>query len=353
MPASPDDDIFKRMFASFVARKTRNSGPNVRPPSSSPIGEHARVPPSRPTESPIPQLDRPGADKLRKVATDYHGRGFNGPTSSAYPQSNYRHGIPSIQRVPHQSHHQYAHTSQFQRTAPDGRQDPPVQHQHVAHHHQRTSVFPSLFPGRPSPEDAHGQRVHPNPNAHEVPASSRRQAGVRSRGRILANGGSRGSKGSKGSEKQVSASTEDAPPRKRTRTHPLPNLHRSQSAHAGSIHSSRNSNSKGDKPRMNSRFNLPSVQPPTGFTTTPNSGSNAHSPPQQQRVERERPAGAKSFPCDQCSAVFAQKGQLSRHTRRVHEKLRPYACDYCGRLFGARSDRTRHVMVSLSVPSTF
>lgn len=359
MPASPDDDIFKRMFASFVARKTRNSASNVQPPQPPPNLSRPSL-----TRSNVPNgtvyADRPAADTLRKVATDYNGRGFNLTPSAhhqhhAHAHANAHHAqeISPGLRTGHQSHHHVTgHFSRSSAVRPDLAHT--NSHHNYAANHGRQTAFPSLFHSRPSQDaHAHGSNHHGNVGTSSGPAPSRKHAATRSGGRgfsmVAGSKGSRGSKGSKGSEKQVSASTEDAPPRKRTRTHTLPTLQRSQSAHAGSLGSSRNS--KGEKQRTNSRFNLPSLQPPPPSTIPPvipvngnNSSSGGPSSSQGHQQQKDKGSG-KSFPCDKCPAVFAQKGQLSRHIRRVHEKLRPHACEYCGRLFGARSDRTRHVMV--------
>lgn len=387
MPAPPDDDIFKRMFASFVARKNRNSGPAVRPPPSQPrpvYGVHTPshnasnhrthvIPPPQPSIIPH-HTDRIAPDTLRRVATDYHGKGFNlnsshlsgsqHPTSSAYPYRS-PYTLSSSARSPNPpNHHQHFQQgplpTQLHRSSSVPRPDLAF---------SRPSAFPSLFHPRPAQEAHHHGHVHSNLQGHPsypsaaavagVSSGSRKHAASRSGGRSApfahTSRGSKGSKGSKGSDKPVSASTEDAPPRKRTRTHRLANIQRSQSAHAGSLHSSRNS--KQDKIRANSRFNLPSVQTPQTHIPSSSNATSSHvaredagnpalSPTDPLSQKRgAKPAGVKSFPCDKCSAVFAQKGQLSRHIRRVHEKLRPHACEYCGRLFGARSDRTRHVMV--------
>ncbi|CDF32513.1 unnamed protein product [Chondrus crispus] len=130
-----------------------------------------------------------------------------------------------------------------------------------------------------------------------------------------------------------SASTEDAPPRKRTRVLQRQSANidgivlRTHSAHA-SLHSS--ASGKLSKARSVNRAQLPSTGPPGGSS----SRGGGNKPPSQKR-----------FPCQRCDAVFAQNGQLSRHVRRVHDKLRPFACEHCGRLFGARSDRSRHVTI--------
>eukprot|EP00177_Eucheuma_denticulatum_P000687 GFKZ01001235.1.p1 GENE.GFKZ01001235.1~~GFKZ01001235.1.p1 ORF type:complete len:368 (+),score=16.66 GFKZ01001235.1:101-1204(+) len=261
MQSQTDDDIFKRMFASFVARKTRPSAAtHVRPRSP------------------------PEPDSLRRVATEFSGRTFLSSTTPSPPTAR-----PLLSPTP-----AYKHPRQSDR-------NPGAMFLH------------------------HGRR-------------SKQSKGSR---------GSRSSKGSKGSEKPVSASTEDAPPRKRARPHtPIRsatgNLLRTQSAHAGSLHSMGDRQPRLERSKSAAKLNassngssaerkvkIPSTRPPADRA----SSSSA------------KPPGVKKFPCDKCPATFSQKGQLSRHIRRVHDKLRPHACEYCGRLFGARSDRTRHVMI--------
>ena len=286
MPAPSDDELFKRMFASFVQRKNRTSTP----------ANPTRPGPSSPNR--LPYVDTP-PDVLRKVATEFTGRGISGSATS-----------PNLQAL-RQGYDQFHQQTQQQREPQSSRKT------------SRHSSFPALFGFRGNGNDSrnrgHGNGDQPSP-------SSRRHNGRNSRG----SRGSKSSKGSKGSEKQVSASTEDAPPRKRQRAHNA--LQRSQSAHAGSLHTS--SSRKTDKVRNNPRFNLPPAHAGGASASTNNRrGSTANK-------------ANRSFPCSKCDAVFAQNGQLSRHTKRVHEKLRPHACEFCGRLFGARSDRTRHVMVS-------
>lgn len=261
------------MFASFVARKTRSPAP------------HTSIPNPRP-----PYIDRP-PDALRKLVTESTPRPITPSTTSP--------NLATL-RQSHQTHH---HHSSSKHPRHDG----------------KPSAFPSFFNFRNPAEvpRTHGAPAHHASRKHPS-KSSKSSRGSKS---------SKGSRGSKGSEKQVSASTEDAPPRKRTRTHGT--LQRSQSAHAGSLHTTR---SKPDKSKTSSRSNLPPVH-------TSTAGASASAKPASASKT------AKRFPCDKCTATFAQRGQLSRHIRRVHEKLRPHACEHCGRLFGARSDRTRHVMV--------
>lgn len=309
MPATSDDDIFKRMFANFVRKRHANA------PTTSAAAAAAASSSQHHHQQQYAQqhgynngrassatpVDR-APDALRKVATDYNGRGFV-PAPLA----------PELHTARHTQHHS-SHA-------------PPALHRQPSRHaDSRPSAFTSLLGGRSAQPDAQrgaalGDTINPSSSRKHSTASKPGTKGSK---------GSRGSKGSKGSDKPVSASTEDAPPRKRTRTHPHPALQRSQSAHA-SLHSSRNA--KSEKMRNNSRFNLPPAHAPA-----PAGPSNV--PPSTNPNK-----AIKSFPCDQCPAVFAQKGQLSRHTRRVHEKLRPHACEHCGKLFGARSDRTRHIMV--------
>lgn len=293
MPPS-DDDIFKRMFANFVRKRQGGA-----PPASS--QHHQRQ-----------TNDHRPPDALRKLATDFNGRNFAQPAPP----------MPDILTHQHSSHAATLHRQPSRHA--DAR--PSMIPTSILNNGRISSLSPDVEPDIRTPSPPPPRKSFSKPTG-KLPRASK------------------GSKGSKGSDKGVSASTEDAPPRKRTRTHPHPALHRSQSAHAGSLHSSR---SKNDKQRNNSRFNLPPATTPPVLDHEAAGPSNAQQPSAGNPTSsNSNKSATKSFPCDQCNAVFAQKGQLSRHTRRVHEKLRPHACEYCGRLFGARSDRTRHVMVSL------
>lgn len=51
----------------------------------------------------------------------------------------------------------------------------------------------------------------------------------------------------------------------------------------------------------------------------------------------------KSYQCQFCQSTFSARGQLNRHTRRVHEKIKTEVCEPCGRLFFSKTDRDRHL----------
>lgn len=61
------------------------------------------------------------------------------------------------------------------------------------------------------------------------------------------------------------------------------------------------------------------------------------SSPSDAASSTERP-----FQCPKCPGRFSAKGQLNRHTRRVHDKIRTEACEKCGRMFFSKADRDRH-----------
>lgn len=89
MPFSSDDALIKRMFASFVARKTRSSGPLVvhtqfstHPAAYAAHLSYQNLPvPLQPTNAP------PGT--LRKITTDFRDRTFNATALFAQPHSNH------------------------------------------------------------------------------------------------------------------------------------------------------------------------------------------------------------------------------------------------------------------------
>ncbi|GAB0493986.1 hypothetical protein MMPV_005274 [Pyropia vietnamensis] len=59
----------------------------------------------------------------------------------------------------------------------------------------------------------------------------------------------------------------------------------------------------------------------------------------------------EGVPCayDGCGFRTTRNGQMTRHVKRVHLKLRPYACNYCETPFASRSDRNRHIKLRHSV----
>lgn len=245
-----DDDVFKKLFASFVARKFRSGRATSPPPET-----------------------------LRRSASDYH------------LQSGPRWGRIGVSGFARESGGLHAHSHHAGAGADVGERE-----KEVLHTQSRLR--------RPS----RGMKASPEPSntATEIVATleeSRKYA-------------------RKTLKSEKSVSTQDGrPPRKRSRTH---EMGRSQSANAISVGGA---STKG--------FGR-------GGSSDPRERSSRASRDHQQR--RGTPQ-KRTFPCSMCDSVFAQRGQLSRHIRRVHEKLRPHVCDFCGRPFGARSDRTRHIQL--------
>ena len=312
MPGPADDELFRKMFASFVERKTRSSNPasTVRPPFVD------FKPELRKSNHPNYTLP-PSSPNIADLRIQSPASSSSNNSSQLMRHSSHHPSLPTRQ----QSHHT--------RSVPQNYSALP---QPTLTRHQSSHVSTSSTSQRHS-QESRGAPLHsllnfrqsqptPYPQQTEVAdASSAKRHSRVSKGSKPSRSASKGA--NKGSDKPVPAPTEDAPPRKRTRTHG--SLHRSQSAHVGVL----NQRSSSSKPEVPS-------------TAAPKPASAAASKTAQ-----------KSFPCDKCKATFAQRGQLSRHVRRVHEKLRPHACEYCGRLFGAKSDRTRHVMVSFISLSLF
>lgn len=52
---------------------------------------------------------------------------------------------------------------------------------------------------------------------------------------------------------------------------------------------------------------------------------------------------ARPFKCSICQSCYAQKGDMVRHMRCVHEGLRPFQCSVCGNAFGRRSILNKHM----------
>lgn len=290
------NDMFSRMFASFVNRKNRgssSSGPTP-PPPPEPLhrttSEHRSSSRSRPRG--IAALLSPGAART-PTRSPFHSSSSNRNSGAAAAAA----AAAANQLSGQSSSHQHA-------SHQPGHGPPPSQG-----HRGYQDYEPGSY-GRGSTRG--GGLFSPLNRGSAGAGPSRRQTG-------------------KLSEKTASTD-EDHPPRKRSRTH----IVRSQSAHAGSLHGSSRSQDK-SKTRFERRRRV-----------SPAEASVDAIMPRASPTPPKTPAGGKSFPCPQCDSHFQQRGQLARHTRRVHEKLRPHACEHCGRLFGARSDRTRHIQVSLS-----
>lgn len=49
------------------------------------------------------------------------------------------------------------------------------------------------------------------------------------------------------------------------------------------------------------------------------------------------------FACEQCNKTFEVRGNLQRHVKVVHERIRPYACDHCDKRFSSSSNLKYHL----------
>lgn len=55
---------------------------------------------------------------------------------------------------------------------------------------------------------------------------------------------------------------------------------------------------------------------------------------------RGRAGGAR---CDECGATFSKRANLVRHTKTVHNNVKPFACATCASRFGLKADLQRHM----------
>lgn len=51
----------------------------------------------------------------------------------------------------------------------------------------------------------------------------------------------------------------------------------------------------------------------------------------------------KAAVCDICGKMFVSKGNMNKHVKAVHNKVRPFKCDICGTCFSFRDVLRRHV----------
>ena len=61
-----------------------------------------------------------------------------------------------------------------------------------------------------------------------------------------------------------------------------------------------------------------------------------------------------TFNCDECEKTFSNKKNLSRHTRHVHEKLKPHQCGICFKSFSRKQNHDYHLRScsrNISAPS--
>jgi hypothetical protein len=52
---------------------------------------------------------------------------------------------------------------------------------------------------------------------------------------------------------------------------------------------------------------------------------------------------SKDFECPKCRKKFSYKSALTRHNKTVHLKLRDHVCEVCGRAFGQNGDLQKHI----------
>jgi hypothetical protein len=52
---------------------------------------------------------------------------------------------------------------------------------------------------------------------------------------------------------------------------------------------------------------------------------------------------SKDFECPKCHKKFSLKGDLNRHDKTVHLKLREHVCEVCGRAFGLNANLQAHI----------
>ena len=50
-----------------------------------------------------------------------------------------------------------------------------------------------------------------------------------------------------------------------------------------------------------------------------------------------------TFNCNECEKTFSNKKNLNRHTRHVHEKLKPHQCGICFKTFSRKQNRDHHL----------
>jgi hypothetical protein len=289
--------MFNRMFASFVERKVHG-----RPSGSGGAPRHSNPPSSGyPAPQPPPSGPPPPSQSLLRRTASAHPRAL--PPGHPHHQGPPQHSGPPPQGYHHRSSHHAGHPASGGNPAGSSNAaGPPGAGSSST---QPTGVNRSLA-SLLSPANA------PPPTG--LPPSS---SAARNRSRDVARGSLAG--GSNASDEASGAH----PPPKRTRTSATPAnaLSRTRSAH------------------------VPASSSGGGVQWQPPSSSRAPAPSGSGGSGAATPAESGRFKCEDCTSVFGQKGQLLRHHRRVHEKLRPHACEHCGRLFGARSDRSRHVLV--------
>mmetsp|Transcript_8211 Transcript_8211/g.24705 ORF Transcript_8211/g.24705 Transcript_8211/m.24705 type:complete len:273 (-) Transcript_8211:148-966(-) len=66
--------------------------------------------------------------------------------------------------------------------------------------------------------------------------------------------------------------------------------------------------------------------------------------PQRQRGANTSRKKSSSYNCNLCGSTFAEKFNLNKHVRTVHEKKRPFSCHICPVTFKQKDHLKKHVM---------
>eukprot|EP00188_Purpureofilum_apyrenoidigerum_P001918 Plantae.Rhodophyta-Purpureofilum_apyrenoidigerum.ctg211.p1 GENE.Plantae.Rhodophyta-Purpureofilum_apyrenoidigerum.ctg211~~Plantae.Rhodophyta-Purpureofilum_apyrenoidigerum.ctg211.p1 ORF type:complete len:271 (+),score=20.93 Plantae.Rhodophyta-Purpureofilum_apyrenoidigerum.ctg211:737-1549(+) len=117
------------------------------------------------------------------------------------------------------------------------------------------------------------------------------------------------------------------------------------------------SSANSEQRRPNRRWNTRAQNPLTTSTNTAQevqSGNRSEDLSEQAldeeiQSQRDRTANASkkkssSYNCDLCGSTFAEKFNLNKHVRTVHEKKRPFSCHICPVTFKQKDHLKKHVM---------